>query len=61
MKGFELIAALTSKWREAGRDSAMTDIIFIVQVGKELVPYTPTDIKVPLGRPTEIRLRRLVK
>lgn len=61
MKGFELIAALTSKWRAAGRDSAMQDVLFLVQVGGERVPYAPVDIKVPAKGPTEIYLRRVIQ
>lgn len=61
MRGFELIAALTTKWRDAGRDSAQRDVVFLVQVGGERVPYTPVDIKCPVKGPTEIYLRRIVR
>lgn len=61
MKGFELIAALTSRWREAGRDSAMSDVLFVVQAGSERMYYAPTDIRVPVKGPTEISLRRIVQ
>lgn len=60
MKGFELIAALTSKWREAGRNAPLTPVVVEFTVGGQVEQFAVSGVDVRADA-TALNVRRVTR